>query len=189
MAKVSQKIVSPQVSRTPRPLALLGRFLTDCIRDRQMVIGWPILLNYNRLGSGPAPDLPLTLTLCRSISKRKLPLKVKIIGWLLLWSRFLTRHMRSRWSPRKSATCTLCSRRGRTAPTFSSNALLIRRHGDRRVSLAWTLGQRSLFGTPFDTAHTAMKPRDKNSLRFFELSGFTKMRLPSRAANPRPWLS
>ena len=36
--------------------------------------------------------------------------------------------------------------------SFSFNALLLKRHGDRRVSPTWTLGQRSPFGTPCDTA-------------------------------------
>ena len=39
---------------------------------------------YRRLGTGSPPNPALTLAACRLIWKRKIPLKVKIFGWLLL---------------------------------------------------------------------------------------------------------
>ena len=37
--------VSPLVPRTPRPPALIGRSSTDCVGNRQMGMGWLMLLN------------------------------------------------------------------------------------------------------------------------------------------------
>ena len=70
----------------------------------------------------------------------------------------------------------------------SFNALLLRRHGDRRGPLAWTPGQQSPFGTPSGAAYTAVKPSGKSSLHFSGLSGFAETRSPYGDAHPWPRL-
>ena len=65
---------------------------------------------YGQLGTGSPSNPASTLAACRLIWKRRIPLKVKIFGWLLLRQCLPTRYAHSRWSPKVSASCPMCSR-------------------------------------------------------------------------------
>ena len=68
---------------------------------------------------------------CRLIWKRRIPLKIRIFGWLLLRWRLITQAVRQHMHPDSPVNCPLCCGGSRTAPTFSSNVCWLRRYGER----------------------------------------------------------
>ncbi|XP_078443744.1 uncharacterized protein LOC144713124 [Wolffia australiana] len=66
-------------------------------------------------GLSPAPRTPGSpadrslIPRSRILWRRRIPLKVKIFGWLLLRRRLVTRQFRQRWYPGNTAECVLCS--------------------------------------------------------------------------------
>ena len=59
-------------------------------------------------GQLPPEDIHTTQR-CRLIWKRRIPLKIRIFGWLLLRRRLMTRAVRQRMLPNAPVSCPLCS--------------------------------------------------------------------------------
>ena len=55
------------------------------------------------------PDSAMFLKCCRLIWKCRIPLKITILGWLLLRQRLMTRSLCQRFCPGSSAECPLCA--------------------------------------------------------------------------------
>ena len=60
-------------------------------------------------GLDGTPDSAMLLKCCRLIWKGRIPLKIKIFGWLLLRQRLMTGSFRQRFCPGTSAKCPLCA--------------------------------------------------------------------------------
>ena len=54
-------------------------------------------------------DLTMLLKCCRLLWKCRIPLKIKLFGWLLLRQRLVTRSFRQRFCPDTSVECPLCA--------------------------------------------------------------------------------
>ena len=54
------------------------------------------------------PEDPQLLRRCRLVWKQRLPLKIRLFGWLLLRRRFFTRVLRRRKKPEAPVECPLC---------------------------------------------------------------------------------
>ena len=55
------------------------------------------------------PNSAMVLKCCRLIWKSRIPLKIKIFGWLLLRKRLMTRSLRQRFCPGTLTECPLCA--------------------------------------------------------------------------------
>ena len=55
-------------------------------------------------------DSPTILKCCRLLWKCRIPLKIKLFGWLLLRQRLMTRSLRQRFYPDALVECPLCAR-------------------------------------------------------------------------------
>ena len=64
---------------------------------------------YKRLCEGQSEENHSINSACSFLWQQKVPLKVRLLRWLLLWKRLMTRVFHRRLYPESSAACGLCS--------------------------------------------------------------------------------
>ena len=93
------------------------------------------------------PDSAMLLKCCWLIWKRRIPLKIKIFGWLLLLQRLTTRSFRQRFCPGSSTECPLCAGVSEDFLISFSSANMLRRHGGQHLQATYISPQLNPFGT------------------------------------------
>ena len=69
---------------------------------------------------------------CRVVWKKRLPLKIRLFGWLLLRRPLMTRAMHRRLFPGAVMSCPLCDGEEEDCSHLLFTCLMVRKHGGRR---------------------------------------------------------
>ena len=64
---------------------------------------------YGSLLATEPPEDPVLVRRCRLVWRRRIPLKIKVFGWLLIQNRLMTRSLRQRFIPEADDGCVMCS--------------------------------------------------------------------------------